>query len=215
MTELGVAGRRAVVFGAGFRPERAGHGRATSMSLARAGARVACVDIDRGRGEAIVDEIRAGGGDAFCVIGDVWDSAQVRQAVLESTRLLGGIDICVDVVGEPMHAPAVDTTDADWDTTLLRNLKHVFVIYREVARQMIRQGTGGSMVAISSVDGLGPSAFHVAYGVAKAGVISLTSTFAEELGPHGIRVNSVAPGNVGNGNWDEPDGAFGANLVNP
>lgn len=71
------------------------------------------------------------------------------------------------------------------------------------------------MVSLASVDGIAAAAYHAAYGAAKAGVMSLTKTFAQELGRHGIRVNAVAPGNVGSGNEDQTPEAFGAAAVNP
>jgi 3-oxoacyl-[acyl-carrier protein] reductase len=80
---------------------------------------------------------------------------------------------------------------------------------------MIPQGTGGSLAAIASVDGIGASTGHVSYGAAKAGLISITKTFAEELGRHGIRVNAVAPGNVGADVWDAPDVPWGSVPINP
>ena len=80
---------------------------------------------------------------------------------------------------------------------------------------MTEQGTGGSMVALASVDGVNAAAMHAPYGAAKAGVISLAKTFAQELGRHGIRVNAVAPGNVGSGNEDWPEGQWAVNAVNP
>jgi NAD(P)-dependent dehydrogenase (short-subunit alcohol dehydrogenase family) len=80
---------------------------------------------------------------------------------------------------------------------------------------MIVQGTGGSLVALASVDGTVAAAYHAPYGAAKAGMISLAKTFAYELGRHGIRVNIVAPGNVGNGNDDQPEGIWGTDEHNP
>jgi 3-oxoacyl-[acyl-carrier protein] reductase len=80
---------------------------------------------------------------------------------------------------------------------------------------MIEQGTGGSMVALASVDGIAAAAMHAPYGAAKAGVISLAKTFAQELGRHGIRVNAVAPGNVGTGNEDWPEGRWAVDAVKP
>ena len=80
---------------------------------------------------------------------------------------------------------------------------------------MIEQGTGGSIVALASADGINAAAMHAPYGAAKAGVISLAKTFAQELGQHGIRVNAVAPGNVGLGNEDWPEGQWAVNAVNP
>ena len=80
---------------------------------------------------------------------------------------------------------------------------------------MIEQGTGGSIVALTSADGINAAAMHAPYGAAKAGVISLAKTFAQELGQHGIRVNAVAPGNVGLGNEDWPEGQWAVNAINP
>jgi NAD(P)-dependent dehydrogenase (short-subunit alcohol dehydrogenase family) len=80
---------------------------------------------------------------------------------------------------------------------------------------MIEQGSGGAMVALASVDGINAAAMHAPYGAAKAGVISLAKTFASELGRHGIRVNAVAPGNVGAGNEDWPQGQWAVNAINP
>jgi 3-oxoacyl-[acyl-carrier protein] reductase len=81
--------------------------------------------------------------------------------------------------------------------------------------RQIQQGTGGSIVALASVDGIAAAALHAPYGAAKAGVISMTKTFAHEFGRHGIRVNAVAPGNVGSGNEDQPEGEYAVNSINP
>ena len=71
------------------------------------------------------------------------------------------------------------------------------------------------MVALASVDGIVAAGYHAPYGAAKAGVISLVKTFADELGRHGIRVNAVAPGNVGDGNENQPEGEYDVNGINP
>jgi NAD(P)-dependent dehydrogenase (short-subunit alcohol dehydrogenase family) len=215
MIDLGLNGKRAVVSGAGFNPTRAGHGRASALNLGDAGATVVCIDIDEGRGKGIVNEIEAAGGRAFSVIADMTDRSQVVRAIDEAVQLMGGIDVCVDIIGKARFARFEEMSDEDWHADLRDNLTQVFYLYQAAGKQMIRQGTGGSLVAISSVDGIGAAAFHGAYGVAKAGVISLVKTFADELGQYGIRVNAVAPGNVGGNNWDDPDEAFGSNPMNP
>jgi 3-oxoacyl-[acyl-carrier protein] reductase len=215
MVDLGLSGKRAVVSGAGYRPERAGHGRFSALKLAAEGAAVACIDIDEGRARGIVAEIVDAGGKAFAVVADMTDRAQVSRALDEVVDRLGGIDVCVDIIGGARWDTVADFTDDDWIWTINNNLTQVFFLFQETGRRMIRQGTGGSIVAIASVDGIAAAAYHVAYGAAKAGVISLAKTFADELGRHGIRVNAVAPGNVGGGNEDLPEGQFGANPVNP
>jgi NAD(P)-dependent dehydrogenase (short-subunit alcohol dehydrogenase family) len=213
--DLGLEGKRALVSGAGWIPERAGHGRRSTLRLAEAGATVACVDIDEGRAVAIVGEVEAAGGKAFPVVADMTDPAQVERAVGEAVAGLGGIDVCVDIVGRALWEKAQDTDDGHWAWTLENNLTQVFYLYRAVSRPMIAQGTGGALVALASVDGIAAAGFHAAYGAAKAGVISLTRTFADELGKHGIRVNAVAPGNVGRGNEDQPEGEYAVNGINP
>jgi NAD(P)-dependent dehydrogenase (short-subunit alcohol dehydrogenase family) len=83
----------------------------------------------------------------------------------------------------------------------------------EIAAEV--EGAGGSIVALASADGINAASMHAPYGAAKAGVISLAKSFAQELGRHGIRVNAVAPGNVGSGNEDWPEGQWAVNTINP
>ncbi len=215
MIDLGLEGKGAIVSGAGYIPERAGHGRMTSLKLAEAGATVACVDIDQGRAEGIVAEVESAGGKAFSVVADMTDPAQVQRAVDEAAARLGSVDVCVDIIGGARWDRAEEFSLKDWNWTIQNNLSQVFYLFQTVGRRMVEQGTGGSMVALASVDGVNAAAMHAPYGAAKAGVISLAKTFAQELGRHGIRVNAVAPGNVGSGNEDWPEGQWAVNSVNP
>jgi len=215
MIDLGLSGKRAVVSGSGFIASHAGHGRSSALTLARAGASVVCIDINRTRALDIVAEIEAAGGRAHPVVADMTDRDQVERAVDGAVEAMGGVDVCVDIIGKTTFDRVEDISDAAWQWTMTNNLTHVLYLFQAAARQMIHQGTGGALVAIASVDGIGASGFHAAYGVAKAGVISLTRTFADELGRYGIRANAVAPGNVGGGNWDDPDAEFGSDPVNP
>jgi NAD(P)-dependent dehydrogenase (short-subunit alcohol dehydrogenase family) len=213
--DLGLTNKRAVVSGAGYIPGRAGHGRFSALKLAEAGAVVACIDIDQGRAHDIVTEIEAAGGQAFPVIADMNDQDQATKAVDEAVAGLGGIDICVDIIGQATYAASHEVTRNDWNWNIHVNLTQVFYLMQAAGRRMIEQGTGGSFVSLASVDGLAASSFHAAYGAAKAGVISLTKTFADEYGKYGIRVNAVAPGNVGSGNEDQPEGQWAVNNINP
>jgi NAD(P)-dependent dehydrogenase (short-subunit alcohol dehydrogenase family) len=212
--DLELQGGRAIVVGAGFQPHRAGHGRASALRLAAAGATVACVDIDPGRADDIVAEITAAGGRASRVIADVTDPSQAARAVDEAVAALGGVDVCVDIVGEAVFANSHEFPVDMWDLDLRRNLSQVFYVFKSVVPHMISQGTGGALTAITSVDGMVSSKYHAAYGSAKAGIISLVKTYSDEFGAHGIRVNAVAPGNVGGGSWGAPDVPFGVNAVN-
>jgi NAD(P)-dependent dehydrogenase (short-subunit alcohol dehydrogenase family) len=215
MIDFGLKGKGAVVSGAGYIPERAGHGRICSLKLAEAGAAVACIDIDGSRAEGTAQEVRDNGGMAFPIVADMTVPEDVQRAVDEAAEGLGRIDACVDIIGGARWDTVEAVTVEDWQWTILNNVTQVFYLFQVVSRQMIRQGTGGSMVALASVDGIAAAAMHAPYGAAKAGVISLAKSFAQELGRHGIRVNAVAPGNVGTGNEDWPEGRWAVDAVNP
>ena len=176
---------------------------------------MACVDIDAGRAAGIVDEIGSAGGKAFSVVADMTDPQQVEQALDTAASKIGGIDVCIDIIGGARWDRAEDFSLDDWNWTIQNNLSQVFFLFQSAGRRMIEQGRGGSMVALASVDGINAASMHAPYGAAKAGVISLAKTFAQELGRHGIRVNAVAPGNVGTGNEDWPEGQWAVNAINP
>jgi 3-oxoacyl-[acyl-carrier protein] reductase len=215
MIDLGLDGKRAVVSGAGYIPGRAGHGRRSAQRLADAGATVACIDIDEGRAHGIVGEIESAGGKAFPVLADMTDPAQVERALDEAIAGLGGLDVCVDIIGKGTYDRAEEFSADGWRWAIENNLTQVFYLFQAAGRRMIEQGTGGSIVALASVDGIVAAGYHAPYGAAKAGVISLAKTFADELGRYGIRVNAVAPGNVGSGNEDQPEGEYAVNGINP
>jgi 3-oxoacyl-[acyl-carrier protein] reductase len=215
MTDLGLQDKGAVVAGAGYIPERAGHGRFSSLKLAEAGATVACMDIDEGRAKGIVSEIERRGGQAFPIIADMTQLGEVQRAIEEAAARLGSIDVCVDIIGGARWDRVEDFSAEDWNWTIENNLSHVFYLFQTVGRQMARQGSGGSVVAISSADGINAASMHAPYGAAKAGVILLVKSFAQELGRYGIRFNAVAPGNVGGGNEDWPEGQWAVNSINP
>ena len=214
MIDMGLDGARAIVVGAGFIPHRAGHGRGSALRLGAAGATVACVDMDEGRASEIAAEIQQAGGKAFPVVGDVRSEAEAKRVIEEAVVGLGGVDVLVDVVGEAIFGLSHEETERDWDYQMTKNLKQFFFVMKAVLPQMIDQGTGGAITAITSVDGFISSRFHATYGAAKAGLISLVKTYSDEFGKYGIRVNCVAPGNVGQGVWDRPDVPFGEDVVN-
>jgi NAD(P)-dependent dehydrogenase (short-subunit alcohol dehydrogenase family) len=215
MISLGLEGKGAVVAGAGSVPGRAGHGPATCLRLAAAGATVACVDIDEGRARQVVAAVEESGGRAFPVVADLTDRHQVERAVGEAAAGLPSVDVCVDIIGGAKWDRVGDFTVEDWDWTILNNVTQVFYLFQAVGQRMVDQGTGGSLVALASVDGIAAAALHAPYGAAKAGVISLVKTFAQELGRYGIRANAVAPGNVGSGNEDWPEGTWSGDAINP
>jgi NAD(P)-dependent dehydrogenase (short-subunit alcohol dehydrogenase family) len=188
---MGLEGKRALVGGSG-----PGLGRSCARGLAEAGVAVACVDIDGGRATAVADEIASRGGRASAIEADLRRSPDADRAVAETVAALGGLDVVVDVIGEIRWGAVADLTDADWDYSIDSVIRHVFNLGRAAGRHLVSQGTGGSIVAVSSVSGLASAPFHAPYGAAKAGIMSLTRSLAIELAPAGVRVNGVAPGAV-------------------
>ena len=191
MIDFGLRTRRALVAGAGQ-----GIGRACVLALHAAGARVACLDSDAARADAVAAEVTAAGGTAIAVHTDVRQRAAVEAAVHTTVQAFGGVDVCIDIIGEARWGRVLELGDADWDDSFTLVLRHVFYLAQAAGRQMLAQATGGAIVSVSSVSGLSAAPLHGAYGAAKAGLISLTKTLAVELAASGIRVNSVAPGAI-------------------
>ena len=186
LLDLGLSGKRSLVAGAGQ-----GIGRACALALAEAGARVACVDNDAGRAEMVAKEVH---GPAF--VADARKRDDVERVVADTVAELGGVDVCIDIIGEARWGRVLDFTDEDWDASFDLVLRHVFLFAQAAGRRMVEQKTGGAFVSVASVSGLSGAPGHGPYGAAKAGLISLTKTLALELADDGIRVNAVAPGAV-------------------
>lgn len=180
-----LTGRTALITGAA-----SGIGRATAVLLAEAGAHVHCADRD-GQGLAGTADLIAGaGGGATVHVLDVTDRSALRAAV----RAAGPLDIAAAVAGVMHTSSVLETTDEDLDRILDINFKGVLRTCQEAARSMIAAGRPGSIVTMASgaVDAARPGL--LCYSAAKAAVVQLTRTLATEAGPHGIRVNAVAPG---------------------
>jgi len=188
---LDLSGRAALVAGGGQ-----GMGRATALLLARLGAKLVVLDELAERAEAVASEARALGAAAEALVADVTDAAQAERAVVDAVRAAGGLDLLVNIVGGASWAPLLELDAATWERDQRVNLVHHLWLGRAAARQMIEAGGGGSIVVVASVSGMFSAAGHGAYGAAKAGLLALVKTMAEEWWPHGIRVNAVVPGAV-------------------
>jgi len=197
-----LAGKTAVVTGAG-----SGLGRGIAEGLARAGARVGLLDVDLEAAEGAHAHISGAVGPhhSLAVACDVTDEAQVAGAFARVAEAFDGLDICVPAAGIAPAHPLVDFPVDAWRKALEVNLTGYFLAAREAARIMVRQGRGGAIVLVSSKSGLAASKANSAYNATKAGEIHLARGWAQELGPEGIRVNAVAPGNVFKGSkiWNE------------
>jgi 3-oxoacyl-[acyl-carrier protein] reductase len=179
----------------------AGIGRATVRRFAAAGARVAVWDVKAGAREEEEDAASAAG--VFQRV-DVTDPAAVEAATAELFARWGRIDVLVNNAGITRDAQLVqwkegrqtgEMSERDFDAVISVNLKGVFFCTRAVAPRMIAGG-GGVILNASSVVGLYGNFGQTNYAATKAGVISMTQTWARELGRYNIRVNAVAPGFV-------------------
>lgn len=184
-----------------------GIGAATARLFAREGWVVGVnYCSSRSAAEELVSEIRASGGTAAALPGDVSDAVQARQLVEEAERILGPLDVLVCNAGVALPQQLLtDTTDEQWKRVMGVDLDGVFYTIRAAVPGMVRRQKG-SIVTVSSMWGVTGGSCEVAYSAAKAGVIGLTRALAKELGPSHIRVNCVAPGVIDtemNGALDE------------
>jgi 3-oxoacyl-[acyl-carrier protein] reductase len=176
-------GRVAVVTGGGW-----GIGRGIAMAFAEYGARVVVWEKD----EQSAESVAADAGALACVT-DVRDADQVDAALAKTIETLGVPTILVNNAGGVFWASLLDTSAKGWDALIRANLTHVLLCTQRVAEAMVDAGVGGSVINISTIEGVRAAPGYAAYAAAKAGVLNFTKTAALELAPHGIRVNALAP----------------------
>ncbi|MEO9138602.1 MAG: glucose 1-dehydrogenase [Jatrophihabitans sp.] len=212
-------GRLAVVTGAG---RMRSIGRAVAVELARVGCDVVITGSGRPFSaypadeqlagwrdiDSVADEIRTLGRRALPVVSDVSDERSVDDLLTRVVAEFGRVDIVVNNAAAsrgPDRVPIVDTPVDVWDRVIAVNLRGTFLMTRAFGRRLVEQRTGGSIVNISSIGGKLSGARTGAYSASKAGVQSLTSSAAKELGEHGIRVNAVCPGVTETARLDDLD----------
>ncbi len=192
-------GQRALVTGAS-----SGIGRGIALALGSAGADVVVNYVTGPDGaRTVVEEIEKGGSRALAIRADVSQEDQVRDMFAQMRSAWGTIDILVNNAGLQRDAALADMTLEQWNTVLSVNLTGMFLCSREAVREMIRRGpraevsrATGKILCISSVHEVIPWAGHVNYAASKGGVRLFMQSVAQEVAPHRIRVNSIAPGAI-------------------
>jgi len=172
-----------------------GIGSATAIRLAGEGAAVAITGRNRERGEQVVEEITAAGGDAIFIQSDVCIADDCRRAVDETLQRFGKIDILFNNAGVFHPKTIPDCTEEEWDETIDSSLKGAFLMSKYAIPSMIENG-GGSIIHTSSGWGILGGDKAAAYCAAKGGLIVMAKAMAIDHGHQGIRVNCVCPGDV-------------------
>ena len=199
MDRQSLRGQRALVTGA-----NSGIGEGVARALAAAGASVVVNFVSKPEVAAkLVEELKTDGVDAMALRADVSKEAEVEAMFAEMLSAWGGIDILVNNAGLQRDAAFTELTLEQWNTVLGVNLTGMFLCARAAARSMIRRGiraeisrAAGKIVCISSVHEVIPWSGHVNYAASKGGVGMFMKSLAQELAPHRIRVNSIAPGAI-------------------
>ncbi|TAM74589.1 SDR family oxidoreductase [bacterium] len=188
--ELRLRGKCALITGAAQ-----GIGQAVALAFAREGVNVALNDVRADRLDETAARCAAEGVRvAFCA-GDVARAADVECFVTQAEEQLGGLDVMVCNAGISERVMLADMSESSWERMIDVNLKGVFLCARAGAVRMARSG-GGAIVNLSSIWAKVATSQVAHYAAAKAGVRSLTGSFAYEFGPHNVRVNAVAPGRI-------------------
>ncbi|MBI1863069.1 SDR family oxidoreductase [Candidatus Microgenomates bacterium] len=189
LTDL--SGKTAIVTGA------VGIGYAIAYRLAEAGANVMIASRKREDAERSAQALTERGWIVKALEVDVSKEDDVIRMERETVEAFGGIDILVNNAGIYPSMPVMNMTLADFEAVLAVNLKGVFLCTKHVAEQMIKQGRGGKIINITSIDALHPSSVGLAhYDASKHGAWGFTKNSALELAPHKIWVNAIAPGGI-------------------
>jgi NAD(P)-dependent dehydrogenase (short-subunit alcohol dehydrogenase family) len=184
-----LTGRVAIVTGASR-----GIGQAIAQAFAAAGAQVAISSRKQESLDAVVTEIKKQGGQAIAIAAHTGDSNAVRALVAQTVERFGGVDILVNnAATNPHFGPLLTADEGQWQKILDVNVLGYFRAAQAVVPELQKRGRG-KIINMASVAGLRPMPGMGVYSVSKAAVLMLTQTLAQELGPHNIQVNAIAPG---------------------
>ena len=180
-------GKVAIVTGAGR-----GLGQGAAIGFAEAGADVALVDVLST--DETAQRARALGRRVCQIQANLLERASAQRIVDATVKELGGIDILLNNAGIIRRAPVLEFTEKDWDEVIQINQSAVFFLSQAVAREMVRQARGGKIINIASMLSFQGGIRVPSYTSSKSAVMGLTRLLANELAPHRINVNAVAPG---------------------
>ena len=180
-------GKVALVTGAGR-----GLGQGASIGFAEAGADLALVDVLST--DETAQRVRALGRRVCQIPANLLQRNSVQPIVDAAVKELGGIDILLNNAGIIRRAPLLEFSEKDWDEVIQINESAVFFLSQAVAKQMVKQGRGGKIINIASMLSFQGGIRVPSYTAAKSAVMGLTRLFANELAPHRINVNAIAPG---------------------
>jgi NAD(P)-dependent dehydrogenase (short-subunit alcohol dehydrogenase family) len=164
-----------------------------AMELASEGAKLVCVDIEPEFSQACVEAVKRDGGKAIAVQADATNEAQVEAAVQRACETFGAIDVLVNGAVVQIRRGLLDITVDQFRKQMDVILVGTYLFTKHVARKMIEQKRGGSIINIVSTEGHQGNPGNIGYGTAKGGLLNFTRAVAMELAPHGIRVNSLTP----------------------
>lgn len=205
-------GQKALITGAS-----SGIGESIARYLAASGAAVAInYHSEAEEAQKIVDDIKANNGEAFAIQADVSKEDEVKEMFKQTLQNFGTIDILVNNAGLQKDSAFIDMTLDQWNAVIGINLTGQFLCAREAAKEFLRRGVkpdissaAGKIICMSSVHEVIPWAGHVNYATSKGGINMMMKSIAQELAPHKIRVNSIAPGAIktpiNKSAWDTPE----------
>ena len=174
----------------------AGIGLACARRFGDEGANVVLADADEVRGKAAAREMAKRGQQAIFVRTDAAERQALQKLAASAVAIYGALDIMVSNNAIARPVPFLDISDAQYAQMLGENLKAAFICGQEAARQMVRQGTGGVIINLSSVHELLALPGLLAHSLTRGGISQLTQAMAAELAPHNIRVNAIGPGSI-------------------
>ncbi len=195
-----LSGQTAIVTGGAV-----GIGRGIVERLAEAGANVMILDIREQESRELVDSLQGGKARAAFTYTDMRSVDDIEKAVKATVDQFGGVHILVNNAGIFPFSPIQEVTPELWNRVQEINLRGSFFMAQKAAAQMVKQGKGGAIINIASIDAFHPTGSLIPYDSSKGGVVMMTKSMALELGKQGIRVNGIAPGGI-----NTPGAAAGA-----